>query len=411
MKKIGGFFNSVKKVFGKKHKKNGFEINYDNTKFQDFLKNLDISDPEYESVRKAVDCCEEAIYLSEKRIAYSEELQNIYIKEKDLELFNEFSREQLKSLQEKIDEYKTISKEKKGLKNQVENYDRAFDYLAKIEHQVEPAIKEMQYHERRQSGLKRDIAYIQGEKEELIYDKEQLENSLDFLYKFSIVFVCVMAVITFTMGLFKIALNKKIFIPAVLLAVFTIVVGTATYYFQRKFRFELEMNARLQIRAVELLNRAKVLYANCTSFLNFEYKKYKVKSSEMLKSNWDEYLYQKQINKKHIAINNRMLEIFTDIEKLFKKKGIQDVQNLFESLLYLINLDDKKLLQKEIKEIKERTQRELEDLNLRQEKLWDSIMELQRKDMTEGHIISDIVNAYEQEVQKLLEKLAVKKEI
>lgn len=410
MKKLGGFFNSVKKVFGKKHKKNDFEINYDNTKFQDFLKNLDISDPEYESVRKAVDCCEEAIYLSEKRIAYSEELQNIYIKEKDLELFNEFSREQLKSLQEKIDEYKTISKEKKGLKNQVENYDRAFDYLAKIEHQVEPAIKEMQYQERRQSGLKRDIAYIQGEKEELIYDKEQLENSLDFLYKFSIVFVCVMAVITFTMGLFKIALNKKIFIPAVLLAVFTIVVGTATYYFQRKFRFELEMNARLQIRAVELLNRAKVLYANCTSFLNFEYKKYKVKSSEMLKSNWDEYLYQKQINKKHIAINNRMLEIFTDIEKLFKKKGIQDVQNLFESLLYLINLDDKKLLQKEIKEIKERTQRELEDLNIRQEKLWESIMELQRNDMTERHIISDIVNAYEQEVQKLLEKLAVKKE-
>jgi len=411
LKKFKGFLNSFKKIFKSKKKIKDFEHDYDNTKFQKFIKDIDISNPAYDKVREAIDYCEESIYLSEKRIVLSDELQQLYIKEKDLAKFEDFSNEEIKFLQEKLDEYKDISKEKNVLKNQVENYDRAFDYLAKLETQVEPAIKEMEYHEKRQSGLKRDIAYIQGEKEELIYDKEQLENSLDFLYKFSIVFVCAIAVVTFTMGLLKIALNKKIFIPAVLFAVFTIIMGSLIYYFQRKFRFELEMNAKLQIRAMELLNRGKVLYANCTSFLNYEYKKFKVKSSEMLKSNWDEYLYQKQINKKHIAVNNRMLEIFSEVESLFKTKEIENVTMLFESLLNLINLDDKKLLHKEIKSLKERTQRELEDLNIRQEKLWGQLMELQRTDITKQQVISEIINSYEKEVEQLIKDLTDKKEL
>jgi len=398
---IKNFLGKLKNFFSFKRKKTK-EIQHTNRKFEKYLENIDILDPAYESIKEAIEFCQESLYYYEKRIMLNNALQTLVIRQQDLEVFNSFSKTDIQKLQNYIDAYKTVSKENTMLKNQIDNYNKMLDYLSKYEKEVETAIKEIEYYEQRQAGLKRDMAYISGEKEELIYSKEHLEQGLDFLYKFSIGLVCMLAIITFVLGVLKIMYNYEIFVPLSILAVFAIILGSATYIFQRKFRYELQRNVLLQSRALELLNRTKALYVNCTGFLNYEYKKYKVRNSEMLRNNWDEYTYQKQISRRHIAMNNRTEELVTNITKMLQEKGIQECNELFEQLINLISLEDKRALYRDVKAQKDDIEKQLEQLDINQEKLWGQLIDLQQKDTTEDNIISHIIKEYEQEVDKIL---------
>ncbi len=398
---IKNFLGKLKNIFSFKRKKPK-EIQHTNKKFENYLENIDILDPAYEIIKETIEFCQESLYYYEKRIMLNDTLQSLVIRQQDLEVFNSFSKTDIQKLQNYIDTYKTVFKENTILKNQIDNYNKMLDYLSKYEKEVETAIKEIEYYEQRQAGLKRDIAYINGEREELIYSKEHLEQGLDFLYKFSIVLVCMLAIITFVLGVLKIMYNYEIFVPLAILAVFAIILGAATYIFQRKFRYELQRNVLLQGRAVELLNRTKALYVNCTGFLNYEYKKYKVRNSEMLKNNWDEYTYQKQISRRHIAMNNRTEELVTNITKMLQEKGIQEYNELFEQLINLISLEDKRALYRDVKAQKDDVEKQLEQLDISQEKLWGQLIDLQQKDTTEDNIISHIIEEYEQEVNKIL---------
>lgn len=411
------FISTIKEFFVKvKNLKNLFNFKfkkleepvYKDSRFQKYLEGLDILDPSYEIIKEAIEFCQQSIYFSERRIYLGNKLQQLVLKENDLELFNTLQKEDLQKLQNYIDVYKTVEKETGTLKNQVNSYDKSLDYLSKFEKEVEHVIKEMEYHENRQASLKRDMAYISGEKEELVYSKQQLQQGLDFLYKFSIILVCVLAIVTFTMVILKIAYRMKVFVPLIILSVLIIVLGSAIYIFQRKFRYELHRNALLQARAVELLNRAKVLYANCTTFLNFECKKFRVRNSAMLKNNWDEYMYQKQIARRHIAMNNRMQDVINSITTMLTNKGMQNVQDLLEDLLNLLTLDDRRVLYRSIKDERKNIEKELDDLDIKQEKIWGQLIDLKQKDATEDNIISHILQAYEEETENLMSKLEEK---
>lgn len=407
---VKGFFAKIrnfKNIFNFKLKKLEEPVYKDN-RFQKYLEGLDILDPSYDIIKEAIEFCQQSMYFSERRIYLGDKLQGLVLKESDLEILNTLQKEDFHKLQNYIDAYKTVERETGTLKNQVNSYDKSLDYFSKFEQEIEPVIKEMEYYEKRQASLKRDMAYISGEKEELIYSKQQLEQGLDFLYKFSIVLVCVLAIVTFTMGVLKIAYKIQVFVPLIILSVFTIILGSAVYIFQRKFRYELHRNALLQVRAVELLNRAKVLYANCTTFLNFEYKKFRVRNSSMLKNNWDEYMYQKQIARRHIAMNNRMQEVLNSITNMLTNKGMHDVENLFEDLLNLLTLEDRKVLYRSIKDERKNIEKELDDLDIKQEKIWGQLIDLQQKDTTEDNIISHIMQAYEEETENLISKLGEK---
>jgi hypothetical protein len=192
------------------------------------------------------------------------------------------------------------------------------------------------------------------------------------------------------------------------MSVVTIFLGTLIYILQRKFRYELQRNALLQVRAVELLNRAKALYVNCTAFLNYEYKKFRVRNSAMLKNNWDEFNYQKQIARRHNAMNNRIQEVMEDAYSILTARGIQDCQSLFDELLNVVNLEDKKVLAKDVKAEKNRLEKELDDLNIKQEKIWGMLLELQQKDITEEHLISHIIEVYEEDVEKIMKEFEQK---
>lgn len=396
---IKDFFVNAKNIFKKDKKVE--KIEYSDKRFDKYLENIDILDPAYSSIKEAIEYCQQLLYILERQIYLNNTLKALIVKQRDLEIFNSFEKEDLQKLQNYIDTYKIVSKETGTLKNQINSYDKSFDYLGKLEKEVEQGIKEMQYYEQRQAGLKRDMAYISGEKEELIYSKEQLEQGLSFLYKFSIVLVCTLAIITFTLFVLKIGYFMEIYIPLAILCVFAIVLGSTIYIFQRKFRYELHRNILLQARAVELLNRTKVLYVNSTSYLTYEYKKFRVRNSEMLQNNWDEYLYQKQISRRHIAMNNRLQEITDNIIDVLSSKGIENPESLFEELINLISLEDKRVLYRDIKAERDNVEAELEDLDIKQEKLWGQLIELQQNDSTQDNIISHIVQAYENENQRI----------
>lgn len=397
--KLWDKLKSLKNIFN--FKLANEEIIYKNDTFQKYLESIDILDPFYDSVKEAIELCQQSIYFTERKGFLTFRLNELSLKSNDLTIFNNLEKSDLQKLQTYIDAYKTVTKEEGALKTQINNYDKSLDYMAKFEKEIESALKEIEYYEQRQAGLKRDIAYISGEREELIYNKGVLESGIDFLYKFSIVLICVLALTTFTLGVIKTAYEIEIFVPLAVLVVLCIILGSGVYIFQRKFRYELKRNILLQGRAIELLNRSKVLYVNCTSFLSYEYKKFRVRNSEMLRNNWEEYLYQKQVSRRHIAMSNRMKELNDNVIKSLSSKGIENPEILFDELLNLISLEDKKILYKDINDEMANLKKELAELNLKSEQNWNRLKELQSKDITEDKIISKVIESYEDELKNV----------
>ena len=175
-----------------------------------------------------------------------------------------------------------------------------------------------------------DIDYLTGEKEALIYSKEQLELAKEFIDRLSVGIVIVFGLVALIFTYIFIAKESNIFFPLSITAICVMLVGTITYFFKRRVVFEINKNGLMQAKVVKLLNGAKIRYVYYTNFLDYEYNKYNVDSTEQLQRSWELYMKNKHHEKRYNNINIRMNQIEEDVMGVFNVRGIN--VNYFEEI-------------------------------------------------------------------------------
>ena len=177
---------------------------------------------------------------------------------------------------EKTDSTRNKYRESEGLLSQEQ-----YNTMKRLEKDIPDTIKTLNDMEMRDSMLKNDMGYLEGEKEDLKYTRIDDTDSAYHIRTALIVVLVLFLLISIT--LFAVALlgKRNVTLPAAIEGMIAVLCFTICYRIQ-------ETDAKIN-RAISLLNKVKAKYVNNTNTLDYIYEKYGVNSGKELMFQWDLY--------------------------------------------------------------------------------------------------------------------------
>ncbi len=387
---------------GKKSEKGADFENYSH--FKKYLNEMDKKDENFAVATAVAELCDEALTIARSRVSLANKIQVIDESVAELECFNQLSDEEASKFKSLLNSFVSLTREVSVLRNQIIEFDGGLIKLTNLEDDANKAIPDIEEAEKNFRALRSDINYLRGEKSELEHERALLINGYDFVNKFSVAMIVIFTLTVLLLGYLAIFNGAQIFYPATILVVVLIGVVTLCYFFRRRLRFELLLNQKKQKKAIELVNRKIVVLAHYRNFLSYVYTKYKVRSAKMLKSNISDFQHYKHISARLDAVRKIMYETERQIEVFLRENKFGNIRSSIEKFAKTINIDDKKRYYNDLAEQKTALENNLNELDKRHEEIWDALVELNEKDRSSEHIIDRIIQAYLDEVTKVIGK-------
>lgn len=376
------------------------------SRFAHFLKTLDRDSELYKSAQAAATACDESLNVVSQRMMLIGKLRGVNEKLSELECYDKLTDEEAAHLKSLLDRFSSLVKDKNVLKYQVTGFDKSITYMADLEGEAPLMLNEIKEAEDKQRMFKQDLGYLRGEKSELEYEQETLSFAIDFIRKFTIGIAVFFGLILSVMVFMYVFNGTNIFFTASVMFVAVAVITGLLYALRRRLKYELQLNLKKQNKAIGLINKKSVVYAHYTNFLNFEYRKFKVRNSEMLKNNMKEYSNYKHLTKRFDSIRSIMYQTEEEIEKFLRSKNISNISATVEQFAQTVNVDDKKLYHSELLAEKDALERNLAAIDLRQEKIWDGLVALNEKDKSPERLIDEIIKTYIDEAGRIVSRFA-----
>ena len=372
------------------------------SKFKKFFDEMDANDPLYLSVRQTSGLCDDALRIAKQRIQLGTRMQEYDEKLVELECFSRLTDQELERLKKLLEYFISLTAERNMLYNQLSDFDKSLVEMFKLEEQAAIAVPQIKDAEERQLLLKKDLGLLIGEKEDLVYERENMEKGLQFIHFFTLGLVGLFVVMAMLLGFLHIFQGTNIFLPTAIVIIMVIIIAGLLYIFRRRIRHELKLNFRKQNRAVQLLNQKNVVYAYYTNFLRFVYNKYKVRNSRMLETNLHDFGNYKFLINRIDNLRRIMYETEGEIERFMREKRLSGLRASIEGFAKTANLDNKKKYYDELLRSKQTLETELNALDVRHEEIWDSLMNLNDNDKSSGKIVDKIIQTYLDEAGRLL---------
>lgn len=356
----------------------------------------------YDDVRKAALLCEKSLKIAGMRADLAIKQQSINESLHELEKFEKMTDEEKQYITNILKRYQDVDKEKHSLRGQMSEFTKILDYLEPIEGDIKASLESMDEAEDKQRRLKMDMNYIEGERADLEDQKKDIERNLKYIYKGAIILTVLFSLIAVGLLYLWFGRGIEIFSYALYAAISVIIVATLLYIYRRRLIFEDKMNVALQIRAVELLNRKKVLYVHYTSFLNYEYKKYRVKSAFQLREIWKEFDYYKHVTSRYSNVRNIAYAIEDELHIFLKKHGLQHSKASVADITKLLNFEHnrKEYLRfaRQLEVVEGRLAKYEDD----QQAVWDELSILKQRDATQEKVVERMIDKYFEDVGKII---------
>lgn len=197
-------------------------------------------------------------------------------------------------------------------------------FLALHEDEIPKTIKWLKEEEARQIDIEGKMNYMAGEKSVFSMEYDECYNANEFLKKIMIgVAVGVMAFILLFFWLGN-ETGKDLRVPFLL----TVIVGLAASMYimvtTRKNIYRMKVAERNRNKVIEVENKIKLKYVNCTWAIDYAYEKYHTSSASQLDMMWKEYLRIKA-EEEQFKKNERQQEVYrSTIVRELRKYGVMD---------------------------------------------------------------------------------------
>lgn len=370
------------------------QVKTDSNQFSHFLSEVKKNTNQYNIVTSVVDLCNSSLNFYAKKMSLIDRIESINNRMVEIESFNNLTDEETDTLKKYLDRFAIISKEKNVLNEQLSSFPHNLSYLIELEEEAKQALPQIQDAENKQRILKNDLGQIEGEKADLEYEKIVAEKSLIFIYYFTAFLLFAFVLITSFITYSYLTIGNNVFYPTTVLICGVLFFMLALFVLRRRAKFELTLNIKKQKRAIELLNKKNIVYAYYTNFLNFEYQKYKVKSSENLIKNLKELNSYMYISNRYDNIRKIMYKIEEDIESFVKYKNLVPANTSVAKFSENIGLEHKKTYYKELETERQALENNLANLEGELDGIWNKIISYNNKDKSDDSIISRIIQHY-----------------
>lgn len=194
------------------------------------------------------------------------------------------------------------------------------------------------------------------------------------------------------LGIIFIKKDIDIFIPSVIMIVIIAFFGLWIYIFRRYVIHEIKKNNILSQRAVELLNKIKIKYVNNKQFLDYEYKKYKVKSGDMLQDRWNMYKQNKEHRHRIHKMSSNIIILEQDIERLLLKNNINTSNYILDNINIFATKKARLEYKEQIKHDKDIIKKSIDDSNNQIKLIIKILIDVRDNDTTNNKIITKMIN-------------------
>ncbi len=398
VERVIGFFQ---RIFGKREREQAPDFE-SYSMFRHFLDDMDANDPMFTPVKKAAGLCDDALKIVRQRMESSTRIHQLDSSLAELECFGNLSDDETHRLKQHLDRFLSLTRERNDLLDRLTAFDKNLYDLYKLEGEAQYALPQIEEAERTQRMLNRDLSVIHGERADLEYRFDGLSDGLLFIQRFIIGMVAAFVFVTLVLGYLLMFEGRDIFFPTTILVLSAMVIASLLYIFRRQVLHEMDVNVKRQSQAVSLLNKKNVIYAYYTNYLRFSYDKYKVRNSGMLRKRLHDFGNYKHVVNRIDAIRKIMYETENEIETIFREKQLNNIKTTIERFARTISLDDKKQVYKELLNEKAQIEKNLASLDERQAEIWDLLVELNECDYSKDKIIDRVIQAYLDEVSRIL---------
>ncbi len=230
----------------------------------------------------------------------------------DIQSIENLPEEEMAEIQEVANHVMTLNASRDAYLNKSKTIsDSQYAQMEQLQDQIPDVIKRLKENEAYQTTVKRDMQYLEGEREEWRYYKEAMEQESRLLRKLlvglagvGIAVILLIFVLGYTMH-FDV---RTPFLTAVIVA--GAVEGLLVVRLQNDMADIKKSNANIN-RAIMLLNKISFKYVNVTNAVDYICEKYHVKNSYELNYVWEQYLEAAQEREKYEKTNDD-LEYFNN---------------------------------------------------------------------------------------------------
>lgn len=251
-----------------------------------------------------------------------------------LQKIGEIPKEELTELEKIAKAYSEAEIERDSASEKVKNQNTIGNYLENYKENIEAAINNINEHEKRIAVIKNDLYHLEGERADILYRTNRANIALDFTKIILLITIILASIATLIISTMFFVYSIDVFIPALVVVVTVSMVALWIFAFRRYLIFEIKKNQKLINRAVELTNKVKIKYVNVQQFLDYEYKKYKINSSEMLELRWENYQKNKRNQARYKNVSNNAASFKQELDRILTRNNIEETEYITENIDY-----------------------------------------------------------------------------
>ena len=312
----------IQALFQRKKKKNGKE----EIKEESFLE-----DSEEEeilvvtSTNEVDDLCDQVIDASYHGEDLKKEYQLVTDYLTDIQKIEEYLLVSRKELEDVARRYLNLQNVRQELKvNSTKMQDKDIRMMKQYEKEFESVLNSMVDAEKQSILIKKDMKYLEGEKDALEFQMEQetifMERMKKTGFYICVVMVLLLAIVGSLMTFYELELG--ILLILVVLAGAGGRVWTYSRFLQSSTQYNIfisKMN-----KAIGLLNKVKIKCVNCTNTLDYMYAKYQVKDAKELDFIVHQYQKMKKDELSYRVNASDLNRAADELEVLLKKIHVKD---------------------------------------------------------------------------------------
>lgn len=189
--------------------------------------------------------------------------------------------------------------------------DSQFAQMEQLRDEMPGIIRRLQENEAYQNTVRRDMQYLEGEREEWRYYKDALEQESRVLRKMLVVLAGLFAAGTILIISLGLIIPFDITLPFLAETFVAAVIGIIMVWRLQNDSTDIKRSQMNINRAITLLNKISFKYVNITNAVDYACEKYHAKNSYELNYIWEQYLEEEREREKYQKTNDE-LEYFND---------------------------------------------------------------------------------------------------
>lgn len=201
-----------------------------------------------------------------------------------------------------------------------------YNIMSTYEGDIIDTIKKLNEMEMRDSMLKSDMGHLEGEKEDLKYNRLDDADKIEHLRGIIITILVLFLLTSGFLCIYAFMAKTSVTLYALITGAVAMICFAIFYVRYSNLKREInDMDAKVN-RAISLLNKVKVKYINNTNALDYIYAKYDINSSKELEYRYELYNTMVRDEKKYYQANSELRVKREELIKQLDSIGVRDSQ-------------------------------------------------------------------------------------